>query len=523
MNLFAPPLTQGAVDVVLHPGATVVNKGPVKVVFGVPFPRGFLTDAARIRVGESNGTEIPSASQELAPWRSLSANGTTASTRAVLVYIEYSFTSTSPVAVKLQWGVPRTRSLVGALPAPSTLWTSMANGHSPGEYPTSDNIREPAVYATLPAAWLGQTLLHGPAQAAGQNSTFAWWDTAMPGFASTAVNEVAATVLPENLISYATDAEPWLFDRAMTLFNLYIRTGDVHWLRHAHRAAQWYAMRVDANGIFTLKGDDDLKYSYGASLLTDFFLTGDSSLAAPIQRVAQAGERLWQTNYSRTQHFWTERHHAYALRAALAAYQLTGNAAQGKRARDLVGLTANMSNNAAHCPLHTMEQHEGDASNELICSPWMSALLSDAVMDYYIVSEDPSALNWLAGMGDYVRDHGIYDASFVHPELKDRWVPWYLAGVTYKNDDNNPGWGDMEHACDVGAMTARAAWAKRQLGQSDAATVQQAAQRLMDTCQYVLNDWHRNTRTLAEWRLSPPRKFNWWFGGALGYDWFFTR
>lgn len=522
-ELFVTPIAQGSVDIVLHPGATVRHGTPVTIAFGVPFPRGFVTSATQIRVTDAMGTEIPSAVTELAPWRSIGASSGPASLRAVLVYVQRSFSDATPVTIRLEWGASRALNLGGPLPEPAALWTSIAGGPDPSEYPAADDIREPAVYATLPAAWLGEALLRGPATPSGEDADLAWWDDSVSGFARTAVNEVAATVPLSAHIDYLDDAEPWLFDRAMTLFGLYIRTGDVHWLRHAHRAAQWYASRVNARGIFALVSYDDLKYSYGASLLVDYFLTGDTALSGPIQRIGAAGIAEWRTTYSTTQNFWTERHHAYALRAALAAFALTGDAAQATRATALADLVIQMSRNAAHCPLHTIEQHEGDTGDaRMMCSPWMSALLSDAMMEYYIVSEDREVLRWIAGMGAYVRDFALYDGGIEHAELAGRKMTWYLAGIDERYEDGQRGWGDMEHACDVGGMTARAAWAQRQLSE-DAASLQQITVQLLDTCQYVLDSWHRSTPTLPEWRLSPPRKFNWWFGTTLGHDWFLTH
>lgn len=522
--LFATPVAQGSVDVLLHPGSTVQNGNAVKVAFGVPFPRGFVASVNNIRVTDAAGTEIPSSVTELAPWRGIgAAAGQPSSVRAALVYVEQSFTHSTPVTIKVQWGAARTRTLSGTLPAPSALWTDIANGHSPAEYPAGDRVREPAVYATLPAGWLSQTLLRGPASASGTDPSLAWWDAAMQGYAATAVNEVAATVPTSAYIPYTTEAEPWLFDRALTLFGLYIRTGDVHWLRHAHRAAQWYASRVTADGIFSLVSYKDLKYSYGASLLTDYFLTGDAALRAPIARIGAAGMAEWGSTYSPSQNFWTERHQAYALRAALAAFALTGDATQAARATAQARLVVQMSQNPAQCPLHTVEQHEGDTGDKrMMCSPWMGALLSDAMMEYYIASEDANTLRWLAGMGDFVRKHALYDGGIEHPELNGLKMTWYLAGAGEHYEDGQRGWGDMEHSCDVGGMSARAAWAKRQLGE-DAAPTQQVAQQMLGTCQYVLDYWHRSTPTLAQWRLTPARKFNWWFGSPLGYDWFLTR
>jgi hypothetical protein len=516
-DLFATVASPGAVTVTLHPGTQVTTGQTTKVAFGVPFPRGLVASTDALRVTDGSGNEVASAVSELTRWRTIAAGGAE-SVRAALFYVDVLFQDRTPQTLRVEFGNTRTRTLAGAQPAVTSLWTSIANGPVPGEYPAADDVREPIVYVTLPADWLGRALLvtrTGPVNPAGELD---WWDAGLVNFAKTAVNDVAATVLAQNHINLIAE-EPWLYDRALTLFNVYLRTGDVQWLRRAHRAAQWYAKKVGSNGIFTLSSyNADLKYSYGLSLLIDHILTGDGSLRAPIERVAQAGVREWQTTYSASLGFWTERHHAYAILAALSAFEATGDRTHAQRATQLVNLTMQMSQNAAKCPLHTVEQHEGVAADtRLMCSPWMLALLAEAVLRYYILSEDPAVLAWLAGMEDFVRQYALYDGGIESTDLAGKTMPWYLVGPTGRIEDGR-GWGDMEHACDVAGLVAKSAWAKKRLGQSSA-TAEGTARDLLATCEFVLGYWHRSTPTLAEYRLSPPRKFSWWFGSTSDLGW----
>jgi hypothetical protein len=356
----------------------------------------------------------------------------------------------------------------------------------------------------------------------GENTSLGWWDSALVNYARTSVNDLASTVPSSSFINLIAE-EPWLYDRALTLFTVYIRTGDVNWLRRAHRAAQFYSKRVGSNGIFTLSSySADLKYSYAMSPLIDYMFTGDEALRTTVDRVAQAGLREWQASYSGSTGFWTERHHTYALLAALAAYQSTGSSTHAQRATALVNLTIEMSQNAANCPLHTVEQHEGDAGDtRQMCSPWMDALLAEAMLQYYILSEDQRVLTWLSGMGDYVRQYAVYDGSLSGSDLAGRILPWYMAGTSSHLDDGL-GWGDLEHTCDVAGLAAKAVWAKRRLGLAHAST-ETVADQLLSSCQYVLGYWHRSTPTLPEYRLSPPRKFSWWFGSSSDLEWMLGR
>ncbi|HSN71615.1 MAG TPA: hypothetical protein VLT59_08890, partial [Steroidobacteraceae bacterium] len=103
------------------------------------------------------------------------------------------------------------------------------------------------------------------------------------------------------------------------------------------------------------------------------------------------------------------------------------------------------------------------------------------------------------------------DVSDAHPRLKGRWAPWYLASHEVQYTDSGP-WADIEHQCDVAGLAARGAFAAQRLGR-DPEPVLELVDRLLEGCRRNLETWHRTSDpTRPEWRLQPPRKFNWWFG-----------
>jgi hypothetical protein len=517
-DLFPDMPSSGVVPVTLVPGDTVALGDATLVAFGAPFPPDTITDVSDIRVTDAGGTELAAHVEELVRWRSLAEPAAAGSVRAALVYLEVTFATRDPITVDLHYGVARTAEL-GDQPDPTTTWVSIASGVDPTEYPAADGVREPSVYATFPADWLGQCLIRTRTSPADADPAWGWYDASFVGSATTATNDVDPRVT--DLIDYTGDAEPWLFDRTLTLFGVYARTGDVRWLRHAHRSAQYYRAHITADGYFDLK-DGDLKYSYGQALLADLILTGDRSLVDPIERIAAAGTE-WDEVYTTDTNFWTERHQTYALLAALSAFEATGAAAHATRARAVADASFDHALSPPGgwapegCMLHTMLSHEGAGVEEPICSPWMSALFADAAWRYYLHSRDDRALEFLANLGDFVAARGLYDGS---GESLEYTLPWYLASSHYQWTDDGA-WGDWEHTCDVAGLVARGAWARRALG-GDPSSLRAATEELLVGCEMLLDNWHRPAGPesgQSEWRLSPSRKFNWWFGTTSDLPW----
>ena len=490
------------------------------VSFGAPFPRGALTDTGKLRARAAGGDELPIHAQAILPWRVWPGrSGATESVRAAMVSVEVTFASNQPLEIELEYGAAPTATLA-PLADPQASWIAVTDG----EYP-SGSVDEPPVYATFPADWLGACVLRTRTTPVGSDPDYGWLDESFVGFAHTAVNDVPDSVT--ELINYTTDASAWLFDRTSNLFGVYARTGDVKWLRHAHRSAQFYLGLIDQAGYFEFE-QGDLKYSYGRALLIDFMFTGDPRLIAAVERIAAAGEE-WDPTYDIGTNFWTERHQTYALLASLAAWEATGTAAHANRTRQIAEVSFDLAANPAEtswaadgCMLHGMTAHEGAGGDVPVCSPWMSALFSDAVWEYYVHTGETAALDFLAGLGRYVADHGVYSTDEIDGGTFT--VPWYLSSSQVQFSDSGA-FDDMEHTCDVGGLVARGAYAELARG-GDPGPLRAMAGELVAGCEYNLDSWHRPNGPASgqtEWRLSPERKFNWWFGTTSDLGWLLSE
>lgn len=524
--LYAAKPSSNAAVVTLHPGPDVARNQAETVVFGLPFAPGWVSSTDTLSVETSDGRALAANISELARWRPIAGtNAITDSVRAARIVVDYSFSGSAPenIIVRLNGN---SGSSLGRSVATRDTWTSSSRGPQPDEY--AGGVPEPRVYATLTADWLSASLLRTRTlPIANNNSEWAQFDTALENFGRTAVNDVEPEVNPSQLISFESTAAPWLYDRANSLFGLYVRTGDVKWLRHAHRASEFYATQLAADGSFNLKSFPDLKYSYGYSLLTDMLLLGDTTQLPKIESVASFA-MTFRDNYNPSGNFWTERHATYALLGRLAAWEATGDVQYADAAKSLVSALVAEARSpqlgvaGIGCVQHTIRQHEGDNDDRPACSPWMSALLSDAVWRYFLLTGDRDALDFIAGLGDFVVDHGTYVVEGVNGQVNGLTVPWYLAadGVEYTDSG---AYGDLEHGCDVASLTARAAWAQRRLGRDSRAT-SDTTMALLSTCYFALDYWHREGSHLSsnrpQWRLAPPRKFSWWFGTASDLAWF---
>lgn len=506
------PDADGLVTVMLHPNHESAIGAPMVAAFGAPFPRGVLSSVERLVVLDAEGRELRSHVEELVTWRTLGGSrDSDGSVRAALVYVPVELADHEPLEIQLAYGAERTREL-GPQEAPPAGWVAIEDDDF------DDPLPEPPVYAVFPPEWLGQAELRTVTTPVGADEDWSWFDEFFVGAAHTATNDVPEHVWERIDVE---DNEPWLFDRTATLFGVYARTGDVRWLRHAHRSARFYLSHLTDEGFFEYK-DRDLKYVYGQSLLCDMILTGDRTLIEPIERAAEL-QREWEPHYTLTTGFWTERHQTYALLGALAAWEATGDPEHGERAREIASASfAHASDPPGDwprdgCMLHTMSAHEGIQLNAPICSPWMSGLFADAVWRYYRHSMDRDALVFLANLGDFLATHGLYDGSGEGVPFE---VPWYLVSSIHRYSASGAS-DDLEHTCDVANAIARGAWARDQLGEDPTALIDTTL-ALLAGCRYDLELWHLPDEVSSgqpEWRLLPSRKFNWWFGTTSDMPW----
>jgi hypothetical protein len=530
---FAPAQTSGSVEVRLHPTQVVTAGTPRLITFGMPFPRGSITAAnlTTLRV-EKNGVEIPAYVQQLTPWRHRSNplhDGT--SVRVARIQIQNTFAS--PVAaetISVSWGgTPRLLN-VATLTNPRSAWHRVDSG----SFVSADNVDEPDVYAVLPASWLSQGLLKparstafDPGNTEARDSpaamdAIASWpsyqesERALKNNFYSVINRDDPLVTVANQCPYKTQREPWLYDRAATMFILHFRSGSFTALREAVQATQFYFNQIDSGGFFGLAPGDS-KYAYNESLAYAHWLTGDDLLLPDIALVtnAQAG---FQHAWSPPQGFWTERHAAFKLLANVVAYEvLGGNARRDTVNQILADLRTHQDGAGGAIPAqridgglyHFGSQHDSDWDDaSLGASSWMTALLTDAVVRAYASGEDVESATFVRRMGIF------YNGTLVQTEDQSYgggalWMPRYA--ILLNGADGQINFEDIEHSLDVAGQLAWAAYFADLTSQSSAAFRNSVAQ-LYASYDIGVNHWIRPAGPasgLPAFRLSPWRKWGW--------------
>jgi hypothetical protein len=573
-SFFSPPRTTGSLEVALHPTEAVGLGTPVLVTFGVPLPRGSLSAAQlnSVRVLKG-GTEIPAHVDQMTPWRHAtnpSLDGT--SVRVMRIQIRNSFAARAPEPVTVQWGGPARARDVAELVDARTAWHRVTDGSTATGGPTfgaAHNVFEPDVYAVLPKAWLVSSGLRAqsaaladsigpnrvnPATVPASFPGYAEADQAQVNWFYTVINEddpLTGAATDSNTNSFLTADEPWLYDRGSVLHLGYLRSGFPRFLREAVRNTEFYRTRLwtpaDCGngrcvGSFRLKNPDaaaswhDQKYSYNESLALTHWLTGDTQVLPHIEHVVKVYDDVAnRVNAS----FYTERHIGLKLMAHTVAYEMTGK----PEYRDgmlavLNALRADQTSPSDGGPAdggiwHTIQSHEGAGGALAITSPWMSALVADAVARLYLVTESPTAAQLLIGLGNHECGVGSYMTTIrdgVNPLAQQsggvhQRLPHYLAtrdGLGYEGEFDP--WGNMEHAPEVAAV---AAWGVYFAGLTgDTATearLRTCANQLYTAFSHVITYWTRPQAPTGSnqdaYRNTPPRKYPWWYKNSGSFGW----
>lgn len=532
----APAVPAGNLSVRLHPTEVVVPGTPTLVSFGIPFPRGSITAAglASVRVTR-DGVEIPAYVEALTPWRQRhqpALDG--ASVRIARVQIRYSFAAAFPASetISVSWGgAPRSQN-VAALVDPRSAWHVVTSG----SFVAADNVREPDVYALLPPAWLAlgavSSVRSTPFAAAMAEArddpaamdAIAHW----PGFQEAerahknnfyaVVGLDDPRVTQANQAPYKTEREPWLYDRAATMFQLYLRSGFFGPLREAVQATGFYSNRLDGQGFFIL-APGDTKYAYNESLAYSHWLTGDPVAGSRIDLVASAHDGFPHA-WTPTRNFWTERHAAFKLLAQVVTYEVNGGATRRDRVEQtLADLRVHQDGAGGAIPAqrvdgglyHYGEQHDGDWDDRRFGgSSWMSALLADAVVRAYGSGEDAPSAGFLVRLGGFLRATMVRTDEHSYDTFDGLlWLPRYA--MLDDASDGQRNFEDIEHALDVGAQLAWAGWMAQRLGQPHG-SLRQAALDLYASYDEGVNHWIRPggpAAGLAAFRVSPWRKWGW--------------
>jgi len=551
---FAPAVPVGSIEIELHATEAVSANTPTVAAFGVPFPRGSITSAglASLRVLDG-GVEIPAYVIELTPWRhrtNMAIDGQ--SVRVALVQVEVSFANTaSSKHLTVEWGGTARMLNRPTRALRATTWHQVTSG----SFPASENVFEPNVYATLPAHWLSrgalrptQALPFEPEQAQTRdnpttNDAILTWpgyteaDRALKNNFYTVINEDDAAVSAGNRCTYTDvegngyeevmplEYEPWLYDRAATMFTLHFRSGFLKPLREAVRHADYYRRNLNGSGGFALKPADN-KYSFNESLAYVFWMTGDETFLAAISTTANAHNGT-QHAWTAALGFWTERTAAFKLTALAIDYEVTGSTTRRDSVNAMISAFAAHQNGVpAGIPsagridggwYHTGSQHGDWDSSAYGASTWMTALLTDALRRAYATAEDTPSADMIRRSGTFLRTALRTAASDFGTVVGPRYV------IEYDGTDfaaQSP-IHDVEHALDVVGAIAWADYFGALLGQRDAALAQSIAD-LYGTYDLAVNYWIRPAGPvsgLPAFRVNPWRKWGWEHRTTDGLAW----
>jgi len=543
----APAVPAGSIAIQLCPTEAVTVGSPHLVTFGLPLPRSSLTSAQLASVRVLKGaTEVAAFVEQQTPWRHRSnAALDGASVRVARIQLEYSFAGTACEALTLAWGgAARTQNRPALLP-PRTAWHTVGSG----SFIATDAVQEPDVYAVLPKEWLAKGVLKGvqdvPFDASvsatrddpsTMDATEHWpgWteaDHALKNNFYSEINQDDPAVLAANQCPYKTDFEPWLYDRSATMYALYFRSGTLKSLREAVRASDFYADHIDANGWFTLKGEDT-KYVYPENLAYTAWLTGDTTQLSHLPAMLAAHDTFPDVWVSNPDRFWTERHAAFKLLANAIAWELDGgNAQRDKVNAEIAELVRHQNGADGQIPqppgfvdgglYHLGTQHDYDWDETSYGgSSWMSVLLVDAALRAYATAEDAPTANLVRRLGNFLRVATVDTPEHSYDTWED---PLALPRYAMLSDgsDGQRNYEDIEHALDVAAGLAWAGYFADLTGQPDP-RLHARARDLYFSYDIGVNYWIRPlgpASGLTAYRVAPWRKWGWEHRVSVGFAW----
>jgi hypothetical protein len=339
--------------------------GMQRISFAVPLSQGLLADASAIKV-VAGLTELPAARTGLAQY----ADGTW---RSVQLQLDVDVSANQSLTVQL--GVAGAGGV-----SPVAVSTTLTG---------SGNSVHPKVWALLPTDVLTASGVAGlmiPQASVDGTPLDAWRD----------ICDYAAWDTDKFLVNAATSRDVWLYDRVTAMYRGYASTGSLVPLRSAYREAEIYrAGMTIASGVATNiavpDAQTDLKYYYAQNMALHYLLTGDERYREAAEAVSARVASMWNPQYDGGDRFWSERHAGFALLAHEWALMVTDDQATTIAARAEADVTAYLATQMtfpssytdpnARCFAHSATAH-GESYGYNGCSPWMSAIVADALDQY---------------------------------------------------------------------------------------------------------------------------------------------
>jgi len=437
----APLLPQ---DIRLTPNADDVGEREL-VSLGIPFAPGELTDAARLRIVDGQGGEVPAFVKPTLRW-----HWRDGSIRAVKVQ----FFADPGQGYGFRLGQRRTASID-------------EQAYDDGTRPGKMDAPVPRIIATLDPQWLVHSQVAGPQLAHDGKSAYDRYVDRQWQWAKD--------------VPYA-GKHGFLFDRASVVGLQYVRNGQPGHFAEFYNSATFYLSKIktagrgggwpDCTGGWEFDGVNacDPKYSYMAPQLLLVALAGDDTRldeATARQMVVNQVKGGWSWPlgpYKGGGQGWTERQVGLALEHLVSAYELTGSSETRRHIDDLLGwLHAHQQTPPGDDPVtgawtHSWQAHEGSthdpATDVRGSSPWMGANIAGGLWRAWLVTGDERIPVMLRDYGRYLDQHG-----FAPDELAGRWrsrcndggvVGWYFSSGTAPLEDvvviqDNEGYGSDAH------------------------------------------------------------------------------
>ena len=269
-----------------------------------------------------------------------------------------------------------------------------------------------------------------------------------------------------------------------------------------------YRNRITGTGTGTRNGlpaggADDVKYAYAQNLALHYLLSGDDRYRESAEGMALGMSQLWSSpGYAGGADFWTERHAGFGLLAYVWAMIVSDDQSANFRRLADTAVDAYLSLQAtyppgytdteARCFAHTAEAH-GEGGAYFGCSPWMSAILGDALEQY---ARESDATRAGAVHASLVKLGRIIARRGIQPDGR----PYYFMGVG--TTENMP----EEYNEHFGESVYLIAMAWFYSGKTDAA-LRTAADTLV-------------ARMGSEGEVPHVRSFNWQCRSAVAGPWF---
>lgn len=397
-----------------------------------------------------------------------------------------------------------------------SLKLKWSENEKPKNFKTDVTINEPTlVYPSL--SWLTQSLLFH--QDVGQLDSN-WYTEPQTQYANYVTDE-------ELLLQKGYPPEKpsqWLFDRPQAIYQLYMMTGNIKWLNEANTLSKFYIEHIDEDGLFTLKEKYDPKYFMPKGLLFRYLLTMDDKAFKALKRTFYSSLN-WEPVYTTNRGFWTERNQAAALNVAVSYWELTNDKRALERINEILNATIEMTFNPVNdwalrgCPQHSFKSHEGKGDSSPACSPWMMALLGDAMWRFYRLTGDKRASSLINAFGDFILNYGVFYGKA--KKLEGIVMPKYIASMENSRQEEHNQWTDPQHSCDVAGLLGKSVYIKQKDNQ-DVFLTKLLFKGLLEQCQKVHIKYKqdkKNKNLKTHWILNPPRRFGWMYSTTSDLPW----